>query len=199
VEGASGIDHERAVLAGELAGLTGTEPAAVQRAIMLAHQRHSAGRRNLVSVLATVAQLNALLAAAPDAQRRDDLTSPQNDGRTRLDLLLGGELGRVTVQICDAVAGPYDVWWDGNWPAARLRLRLRGRIPASAAAGDVLAGGDGGGTRIAIRVVADDDGVLTGEEVPDSWRDPPFEDVWLATYRRLERLYPEEIPQPPQA
>ena len=41
--------------------------------------------------------------------------------------------------------------------------------------------------------------MLTGEEVPDSWRDPPFEDVWLATYRRLERLYPGEIPLPPQA
>ncbi len=60
-------------------------------------------------------------------------------------------------------------------------------------------GGDGGGTRIEIRVIEDDDGVLTGEEVPDSWRDPPFEDVWLAAYRRLERLYPGEIPLPPQA
>ena len=50
-----------------------------------------------------------------------------------------------------------------------------------------------------IRVVEDGDGMLTGEEVPGSWRDPPFEDVWLATYRRLERLYPGEIPPPPQA
>lgn len=45
-----------------------------------------------------------------------------------------------------------------------------------------------------IRVVED-----AGEEVPDSWRDPPFEDVWLATYWRLERLYPGEIPLSPQA
>jgi hypothetical protein len=152
---------------------------------------------NLISVLATVAQLNALLAATPDAVRRDYLTRTQGDGRTRFDRLLGGELDRVAAQICDEAAGPYDMSWDGNWPSSRPRLR--GRIPASARAGDVLAGGDGAGTRIAIRVVEDDDGMLTGQEVPDSWRDPPFEDVWLAIYRRLERLYPGEIPLPPQA
>ena len=182
------------MLAAEFAGLTGAEPAAVERAIVLVHQRRPAGRRNLVSVLATVAQLNALLAAMRSAERRDYLTRTQSDGRTRLDRLLGGEFDRVAGQICDAVAGPYDVSWDGNWPSSRPRLR--GRIPASARAGDVLAGGDGGGTRIEIRVVEDDDGVLTGEEVPDSWRDPPSEDVWLAAYRRLERLYPGEIPPP---
>jgi hypothetical protein len=197
VQGAPGIDHERAVLAGELAGLTGTEPAAVERAIVLFHERHSVGRRNLISVLATVAQLNALLAATPDAVRRDYLTRTQGDGRTRLDRLLGGELDRVAAQICDEAPGPYDMSWDGNWPSSRPRLR--GRIPASARAGDVLAGGDGAGTRIAIRVVEDDDGMLTGQEVPDSWRDPPFEGVWLTIYRRLERLYPGEIPLPPQA
>lgn len=197
MQGASGTDHERAVLAGELAGLTGPEPVAVERAIARFHERHPVGRRNLVSVLATVAQLNALLAATPDVERRDYLTRTQADGRTWLDRLLGGELDRVAAQICDAAAGPYDVSWDGNWPS--LRPRLRGRIPASARAGDVLAGGDGAGSRIAIRVVEDDDGMLTGEEVPDSWRDPPFEDVWLATYRRLERLYRGEIPLPPQA
>ena len=59
MNGASGIDDERAALARELAGLTGTEPAAAERAIVLLHQRHPVGRRNLVSVLATVAQLNA--------------------------------------------------------------------------------------------------------------------------------------------
>jgi len=197
VNGASGIDDERAALARELADLTGTEPAAAERAIVLLYQRPPVGRRNLVSVLATVAQLNALLAATPDAQRRDYLTRTQSDGRTRLDRLLSGELSRVAAQICDVAAGPYDVSWDGNWPSARPRLR--GRIPASARAGDVLAGGDGEGTRIAIRVVEDDDGVLTGEEVPGSWRDPPFEDVWVATYNRLEHLYPEEIPLPPYA
>jgi len=184
-------------MAGELAGLTGTEPAAVERAIVLVHERPPAGRRNLVSVLATVSQLNALLSAMPSAKRRDYLTRTQSDGRTRLDRLLGGELDRVAGQLCDEVAGPYDVQWDGNWLSSLPRLR--GRIPASAKAGDVLVGGDGGGTRIQIRVVEDDDGVLTGEEVPGSWRDPPSEDVWLATYRRLESLYPGEIPPLPGA
>lgn len=94
-------------------------------------------------------------------------------------------------------SGPYDVQWDGNWHSSLPRLR--GRIPASAKAGDILVSGDGGGTRIEIRVVEDDDGVLTGEEVRDSWRDPPFEDVWLAAYRRLESLYPKEIPPLPGA
>lgn len=195
VQATSGIEHERAVLAGELADLTGTEPAAAERAMVLVHERHPVGRRNLVSVLATVAQLNALLSAMPSAERRDYLTRTQGDGRTRLDRLLGGELDRVAGQICDEVAGPYDVPWDGNWPCSRPRPR--GRIPAAARPGDVLAGGDGGGTRIKIRVVVVDDDVLTGEEVRDSWRDPPSQDVWLATYRRLERLYPGEIPPPP--
>jgi hypothetical protein len=197
VQAAPGIDHERAVLAGKLAGLTGTESAAAERAIVLVHERPPASRRNLVSVLATVAQLNALLSAMPDAERRDYLTRTQTDGRTRLDRLLGGELDWVAGQICDEAAGPYDVPWDGNWPSPRPGLR--GRIPASAKAGDVLVGGDGGGTRIQIRVIDDDDGVLTGEEVPGSWRDPPSEDVWLATYRRLESLYPGEIPPLPGA
>jgi hypothetical protein len=197
VHGASGIDHERAVLAGELAGLTGTEPAVAERAIVLLHERYPAVRRNLVSALATVAQLTALLAATPEAERRDYLTRTQSDGRTRLSWLLGGELDRVTAQICDATAGQYDVSWDGNWPSSRPRLR--GPDPG------IFQGGRCPGRRrrrrhrIAIRVVEDDDGVLIGEEVPDSWRDPPFEDVWLATYRRLERLYPGEVPLPPDA
>jgi hypothetical protein len=162
---------------------------------VLAHRRHAVDRRNLVSILATTAWLNALLAAIPDAERRSSLTRGQSDGRTRLDWLLGGELTRVAGQISDEVAGPYDVLWDGNWPSARPRLR--GRMPTSAKVGDVLVGGDGGGARIEIRVVEDDDGVLTGEEVLDSWRDPPSEDVWVAAYRRLERQYPDEIPPLP--
>jgi hypothetical protein len=191
----SGIDHERTALTAKLASLTGTDPAAVKRAITRAHERHPVGRRNLVSVLATAAWLNAMLGALPDTERSTCLTRTQSDGRTRLDLLLAGELERVTSEISDEVAGPYEVSWDGNWPSAKPRLR--GRIPTSAKVGDVLVGGDGAGTRIEIRVVEDDDGVLTGEEVRDSWRDPPYEDVWVATYRRLERLYPEEIPAPP--
>jgi hypothetical protein len=155
VQAASGIEHERAVLAGEFAGLTEAEPAAVEQAIVLVHERRPVGFRNLVSVLATVAQLNAFLAAMPDAERRDYLTRTQSHGRTRLDRLLGGEFNRVAGQICEEVAGPHDVSWDGNW--ASSRPRLRGRIPASARPGDVLVGGDGGGTRIEIRVVEDDD------------------------------------------
>ena len=85
------------------------------------------GRRNLVSVLATVAQLNALLAATPDAERRDYLTRTQGDGRTRLDRVLGGELDRVAAQICDETAGPYDMSWDGDWPSSRPRLRAGSR------------------------------------------------------------------------
>ena len=195
MQAASGIDHERTVLAAKLASLTGTDPAAVERAITRAHERHPSGRRNLISVLATAAWLSAMLAALSESERSSCLTRTESDGRMRLDWLLAGELERVMSQISDEVAGPYEVSWDSNWPSARPRLR--GRIPTSAKVGDVIVGGDGGGTRIEIRVVEDDDGVLTGEEVRDSWRDPPHEDVWVATYKRLERLYPEEIPPLP--
>lgn len=54
MHGASGIDHERTVLAEKLAGLAGAALAAAERAIVLFHERHPPGRRNLVSVLATV-------------------------------------------------------------------------------------------------------------------------------------------------
>jgi hypothetical protein len=59
----------------------------------------------------------------------------------------------------------------------------------------VLIGGDGGGTRIDIEVVEEDDGTLTGLPLfPDTWRDPPLEEVFIETYRRLERSYPDEVP-----
>ena len=82
---------------------------------------------------------------------------------------------------------------------ALLAASAAGPDPGICQSGRCTRSGDGAGTRIAIRVVEDDDGMLTGQEVPDSWRDPPFEGVWLAIYRRLERPYPGEIPLPPQA
>jgi len=36
---------------------------------------------------------------------------------------------------------------------------------------------------------------LTGDVLSETWKDPPFEDVWTETYRRLEELYPEEVPE----
>jgi hypothetical protein len=189
------IDHEERALAAALGRLIRRQSSEIENAIRLVRERPPVERRNRVSVLATVAHLNALLAAMTAKERSDHLARSGADGRERLDRLLAGELDRVAVEICDDVAGPYDVDWDGNWPSARPRLR--GRIPASAAPGDVIVGGDGGGTRIDIRVTKDDDGVLTGAEVADTWRDPPLEEVWLATYRRLEALYPDEIPPPP--
>jgi hypothetical protein len=43
-------------------------------------------------------------------------------------------------------------------------------------------------------VIEDADGVLTAEAIADTWRDPPLEEVWLETYRRLAERYPEEVP-----
>lgn len=85
--------------------------------------------------------------------------------------------------------------WDGNWPGVLARRRLRGQIPAGAKVGDVVTGGDGGGTRIDIEVVSDNDGTLNGLVLfPGTWRDPPLEDVWTSTYRRLEESYPGAAP-----
>ena len=84
------------------------------------------------------------------------------------------------------------MFWDGNWPSAGPHRR--GKLPAAARPGDILVGGDGGGVRHQLRVYADEDGVLTAENHGDTWVDPPFEDVWLGEYRRLEAFYPDETP-----
>jgi hypothetical protein len=113
----------------------------------------------------------------------------------RIGFNLRGEIAIPAGQLSEVLAGPYDVSWDGNWP--NPRPRLRGRMPPTARPGDILIGGDGGGVRIDLRVVADPDGVLTAEIVShDTWRDPPLEDVWIETYRQLEARYPGEAPQP---
>jgi hypothetical protein len=145
-------------------------------------------------VLATAEHFRALISSLGSDERRA-LLAKDASGTTRRDKALKGELDRVSVAICDDLAGPFDVAWNGNWPSARPRLR--GKIPAGAKPGDIIIGGDGGGTRTDIAVVEDDDGTLSGEVVPDSWRDPPLEDVWVSTYRRLELVYPEDVPPLP--
>lgn len=187
-----GIEADRAVITRQLAPLLEVTVADVERAILLVHERSDVEERNLVSVLATAAHLAALLTAMSDEGRHACVMHVDKDDRTRRDRALAGELDRVAVEICEEAAGPTDVLWDGNWPSSRKRLR--GRIPARFAPGDVIIGGDGGGTRIDILVTEDDDGALTGEHMSDAWRDPPLEDVWVETYRRLERLYAEEVP-----
>lgn len=67
-------------------------------------------------------------------------------------------------------------------------------MPSSARPGDVVVGGDGEGDRIDVRVVADEDGTLTGDVRYETWRDAPFIDVWVTTYRRLAEQYPDPVP-----
>ena len=188
------IADECSEIAAGLAPLLDTSSDAVEAAIALVYQRPSAERRNKISVLATADHFRALLAGMTGEDRRAAL-SADHQGHTRRDRALSGELDRVAVAVCDEVAGRFDVAWDGNWPSARARLR--GRIPEHAREGDTIVGGDGGGTRIDITVLRDEDGTLTGEAVAGTWRDPPLEDVWLSTYRRLAELYPGEVPPLP--
>lgn len=185
------IANERAEMSAALAPLLEASAEEVEAAITVANERSAPEKRNLVSLLAIAEHFRALLSSVDRDVRRSFLATGA-DGMTRRDTALAGDLVRVSVALCEDLAGPYDVAWDGNWPSARPRLR--GQIPLGAKPGDVIVGGDGGGTRIDIVVVEDDDGTLSGEEVPGTWRDPPLEGVFSSTYRRLERLYPEEVP-----
>ena len=172
----------------------GSAEAEIDRAVLMEYQRPPHERRNMVSVLASAAWLTALLESLPEDKRTSWLREADDTKTTRLDRILRGEIARPAGELSEALADPYDVSWDGNWP--NPRPRLRGRMPATARPGDILIGGDGGGTRIDLRVVEDPDGVLTAEIVSqDTWRDPPLEDVWVETYRRLEAAYPQEIPR----
>lgn len=186
------IGDDRKTLAAELGAALGTSSDDADRAIQAQYEQHSAHKRNLVSALASTAWLAAMLLSMTDADREAWLGGRETDGRTRRELALAGEIASVAGSLSDHLAGPYEVGWDGNWPSAAPRLR--GKIPAGTRPGDVIIGGDGGGTRTQLRVMEDPDGVLTAEMVPDTWRDPPSEEIWLETYRRLAQLYPEEVP-----
>lgn len=185
------IADERASISRALGPLLDASADEVEAAILLVYERSPPQKRNLVSVLATADHLRALLAAISGDERRA-LLAKAASGIARRDRALEGELDRVAVAISDELAGPFAIAWDGNWPSARPRLRSR--IPVGVRAGDVIIGGDGGGTRIDLAVIEDDDGVLTGVEMPNTWRDPPLEEVWVSTYQRLEHLYPNEVP-----
>lgn len=186
------IKGETATAAPALAEALGVKAELASAAIAKAHARHSPHRRNLVSTLSSTTELSSALRSMDDAVRVATLSHVSSDGRSWLQLALDGEISRAASLLSDLLAGPWDVAWDGNWPSARRRLR--GRVPTSARPGDIVIGGDGGGVRIALEILADDDGTLTAEALPGRWRDPPFEDVFCATYRRLARLYPDEIP-----
>jgi hypothetical protein len=189
------IAQERQDLAGQLASVVGSTQAEIDGAILTEYERPPPERRNMVSVLASVAWLTVLLDSLSEGERTSWLSEPDDTKMTRFDRMLRGEIAHPAGELSEALAGPYDVSWDGNWP--NPRPRLRGRMPPTVRPGDILIGGDGGGTRIDLRVVEDPDGVLTAEIVSqETWRDPPLEDVWIETYRRLASLYPEEVPQP---
>jgi hypothetical protein len=178
-----GIETELRAYAGRLAAILGW-PAAEAEAVVVA-----AARGNRVSTAATAACIAEMLEALSAEGRRAWLT------QERLERLRTGELEHVSAALHDHLAGPYDVAWDGNWPSCYERLR--GRMPPGVRPGDIVLGGDGGGTRISIEVAEHPEGGLTGEHLRRTWRDPPFEEYWLDTYSRLAARYPEEIPPPP--
>ncbi len=187
------IQDERRTLAARLARAIGASADDIDRAIVLRHESWPAEKRNIVSLLSTVAWIEALLEALDQSRRDSFLTEPDQEGKTPVARLLSGDFVSVSGDLAELQAGPSHVNWDGNWPHSVARKRLRGRMPAGARLDDVVIGGDGGGTRIKIRVV-EDDGVLTGDVLDETWTDPPFEEVWSETYGRLETLYPEEVP-----
>ena len=190
-----GIEQHRRLLAGELARVAGVSIDEADRAILTCHAGGRADKRNMVSTLSSIAWVTALLQSLSQSERDAWLLEPGRDGETRLARLLKGSIPTVCGDLAEAQAVPFDVTWDGNWPQSVARVRLRGHIPVGARPGEVLVGSDGAGARIYIRVAEDEDGVLTGDVLSETWRDPPFENVWTETYRRLEKLYPSEVPE----
>jgi hypothetical protein len=188
------IEDQRRELSTRLAAAVGVEPDTVDRSILQEHEGHPPGRRNVVSVLASVAQLASLLESLTLAARRTWLDESVDGNGPNRDRILSGHIRNSTVRAAEEIAGPFDVFWDGNWPPEKARARLKGRIPSSKRPGDVIVGSDFGGTRIDILVTEMPDGILTGEPLSDTWRDPPFENVWIDTYKRLAAHYPDEVP-----
>jgi len=180
--------EDECVRAAEALGAALGVPAQDVRQAIAAEHARPGERGNLVSTLSSAAWLVALLQAEPTLAE-----ATRTDGRTVREAVLGAEIASAAALASEVLAGPYDVDWDGNWPSAAPRLR--GRLPEGVQPGDVLVGSDGGGVRTQLRVFADVDGVLTADNVPDTWADPPYEDVWLSEYRRLAALYPDEVPR----
>jgi hypothetical protein len=125
------IEAERKALASGLAPLLGVEFDRADQAIVAEYERPIPARRNLVSVLASAAQLAALLRSMPNGERDAWLSSRQNDGRLRLDRILGGEIASAAGDLADHLAGPYafiltgigQKWWHGDVSVAECRAR----------------------------------------------------------------------------
>jgi len=188
------IEPERIERGRELADIAGLRSDGVDAAILAQHENYRPDRRNMVSTLASVAQLAALLGSMSEPDRKTWLEAQDDAGLSNRARLLSGAIADVCAQLSEHLAEHFDVVWDGNWPDEKVRTSLKGRVPPSARPGDVLVGGDYGGARIDIRIVDTSDGEMTGEVVQGTFRDGPATDVWSKTYSRLAGLYPEEIP-----
>jgi hypothetical protein len=187
------LDHEGRLLAQRLASLIGTSSTAVAGAIRLQNDSYLPDKRNLIAVLASIAQLIALAEDLQQTKQSEWWKKPGPGGRTPLAQLEAGEVNNVCRQLVNRKAGPYDVEFDQHWPADVARRKLRDSLPSGVRAGDTVTAGNGG-ARLKLRVIKTTDGTLTAEPLADSWIDPPFEDVATQTYARLEKLFHDAIP-----
>ena len=99
------IADERAEISARLAPLLDASAEEVEAAIVVFYERPPLERRNLVSVLATAEHFRALLSSLGGGERRAFLAKDARS-TTRRDKALTGELDRVSVAICDQLAGP---------------------------------------------------------------------------------------------
>jgi hypothetical protein len=185
---------ERTSLAGRLARQIGLSLEEIDQAIDLQNDSYLPEKRNLIGVLATVAQLVALTEDLNRSGRTGWWQSVGSDGRSPAHRLKAGEISAVCRDLIDERAGRYDVAWDQQWPPSVARRRMIERLPVTARRGDILTGGDGG-ARLKLRVIETENGRLTAEPIEGSWVDPPFEEVAGETYKRLASQFPS-IPPP---
>lgn len=188
-----GIERERALLAEQLGSIIDIPASDVERGMILQNESYLPYKRNIVAVLARVAQLTSLAEDLRQNGSHEWWRIPGSDGRTPLERLRSGAIDDVTSELGDRKAGPYDLDWDPSWPSDTASKQLRSRIHTKMDPGDVLTAAVGGG-RVKLRVVQLGDGTLSAEPISDTWIDAPHEDIFVETYRRLAAQFPTEVP-----
>jgi hypothetical protein len=190
-----GVDRERALLAQRLGSIIEVAALEIDRSAVLENESYLPHKRNMVAVLARLAQLVSL---AEDLRRngsQDWWRLAGSDGHTPLERMLSGRITEVCSELEERKAGPYDLEWDPSWPPDVAAQQFNSRVSVGVKPGDVLTAAVGAG-RVKLRVLELSDGTITAELVTNTWVGPPYEDVAEDTYRQLASKYPSDVPAP---
>jgi len=108
----------------------------------------------------------------------------RQEGQLALRYLFAGKPNEAIARVAEALAGPFDVDVDFNWPARKLFGN--GVVPEELAIGTVLIAGDGEGSRAQLEVV-EREGQRGFEKRPGSDSHPTAE-LQKVTHREARAL-----------